>query len=295
MPTCLIRWAFERVQTVLASNLQGERTRTHAHYLKSTLYCGVCGSRLAITVSTGRQGEKYHYYFCLGRRGGRTQCHQPYTLTEKIERAIQQLYDRIQLDPTYRANLEGVLRAAFKNLRSETDTERENLTTQRTQLQRQQAKLLEAHYAGAIPIDLLGREQERLTRELTKVTARLDALTADLDEIDQLVALALDLDEIDQLVALALDLAESCGDTYAAAPDHLKRQLNQALFTQLRVTTNPDGIEIEPDFEPPFGVLFSADTRSLIAEVRLAQHHASATSARPDSCHFSGCAGVVGL
>ena len=187
MPTCLIRWAFERVQTVLASNLQGERTRTHAHYLKSTLYCGVCGSRLAITVSTGRQGEKYHY-FCLGRRGGRTQCHQPYTLTEKIERAIQQLYDRIQLDPTYRANLEGVLRAAFKNLRSETDTERENLTTQRTQLQRQQAKLLEAHYAGAIPIALLGREQERLTRELTKVTARLDALTADLDEIDQLVA-----------------------------------------------------------------------------------------------------------
>ena len=78
----------------------------------------------------------------------------------------------------------------------------------------------------------------------------------------------------------ALDLAENCGDTYAAAPDHLKRQLNQALFTQLRVTTNPDGIAIEPNFEPPFGVLFSPDTRSLITEVLLTRRHAAAASAR---------------
>lgn len=135
------------------------------------------------------------------------------------------------------------------------------------QLQRQQSKLLEAHYAGAIPMDLLASEQDRLSRELTKVTNRLEALTADLTEVDE-------------LLTVALDLAEHCGDTYAAAPDHLRRLLNQTLFTQLRVTTNPDGIDIEPEFNPPYGILFDPETRSTIAEVFLATRHAEAAAAR---------------
>ncbi len=42
-----ITW--QRVQDVLAANLIGERQRDHPHYLKSSVFCGSCGSQLIIT------------------------------------------------------------------------------------------------------------------------------------------------------------------------------------------------------------------------------------------------------
>src|SRR5690554_5436231 len=39
-----------RVQNVLtAHQVSGEKTQTHEHYLKGTIYCGDCGSRLMVT------------------------------------------------------------------------------------------------------------------------------------------------------------------------------------------------------------------------------------------------------
>jgi len=37
---------WDRVQEVLKSKFNGERTRIHEHYLKSTVFCGKCGARL---------------------------------------------------------------------------------------------------------------------------------------------------------------------------------------------------------------------------------------------------------
>src|SRR5581483_3874734 len=39
---------FERVQAVLRSHANGEKQREHRHYLKSTVFCGQCGSRLCL-------------------------------------------------------------------------------------------------------------------------------------------------------------------------------------------------------------------------------------------------------
>ncbi len=40
---------WDKVQEILKSHVNGERERIHDHYLKSTVYCGTCGSRLVIT------------------------------------------------------------------------------------------------------------------------------------------------------------------------------------------------------------------------------------------------------
>ena len=40
------------------------------------------------------------------------------------------------------------------------------LATRRTQLEGEQHKLLQAHYAGAIPLDMLKKEQDRITASL---------------------------------------------------------------------------------------------------------------------------------
>ena len=47
----------------------GERDRIHEHYLKGSLRCGQCYSRLLFTKVTGHGGT-YDYFFCLGRQRG---------------------------------------------------------------------------------------------------------------------------------------------------------------------------------------------------------------------------------
>ena len=56
---------FERVQEVLkARNQAGERKRKHPRYLKGTIYCGECGSRMSTTIAKG----EYTYFYCLSQK-----------------------------------------------------------------------------------------------------------------------------------------------------------------------------------------------------------------------------------
>ncbi|WP_314425491.1 recombinase family protein [uncultured Microbacterium sp.] len=48
---------FEQVQQLLSSKINGERSVTHDHYLKSTLYCGRCGFRMIVQVATARTAK----------------------------------------------------------------------------------------------------------------------------------------------------------------------------------------------------------------------------------------------
>jgi site-specific DNA recombinase len=65
---------WQRVQDVLASKVNGEKQREHHHYLKGTIYCGHCGSRLIVTYAKGKLGTRYPYYICVGRHQRRTNC-----------------------------------------------------------------------------------------------------------------------------------------------------------------------------------------------------------------------------
>ncbi|MGH8930717.1 MAG: recombinase family protein [Egibacteraceae bacterium] len=62
---------FEQVQAMLdARGRAGEKRRIHHHYLKGTVYCGYCASRLCFNLAKGRHGGLYPYFFCLGRHRG---------------------------------------------------------------------------------------------------------------------------------------------------------------------------------------------------------------------------------
>lgn len=62
---------WQRVQDILASHVYGERNRKHPHFLKGTVYCGTCGSRLGVHMAGSRSGEIYPYFVCLGRQRDR--------------------------------------------------------------------------------------------------------------------------------------------------------------------------------------------------------------------------------
>jgi DNA invertase Pin-like site-specific DNA recombinase len=51
------RELFYRVQAVLDSHLAGEKRRKNPHYLRGSIYCGACGSRLCFDRKTNRHGS----------------------------------------------------------------------------------------------------------------------------------------------------------------------------------------------------------------------------------------------
>ncbi len=236
---------FEKVQLVLQSKLTGERSRKHDHYLKSTLFCGHCTSRLLMQkVRSGSTGELYDYFSCAGRHAKRTDCNFRSVQIAEIEKGIQRIYERISLDPALRADLEAMLKAVMKHLRRQEDEEREQLETAKLQIERKQHKLLEAHYSDTIPLEMLRSEQQRLDAELQVVTRKLAAHVTNVTETND-------------LITMALTLCENIANSYRQAPEHIRRAFNQLIFERIDVHYDEDEgtYEFQPEYTEAFAFL----------------------------------------
>lgn len=74
---------------------------------------------------------------------------------EVVEELIEEEYRAIALTPVLRESVESLILEDFDTLQAASVGERKTLEQQRIELTAQRQKLLDAHYAGAIPIDLL--------------------------------------------------------------------------------------------------------------------------------------------
>ena len=101
---------------------------------------------------------------------------------------------------------------------------------------------MEAIYSGAMPLDLIAAEQQRLSSQLAVIEERVKATTATFDEIEA-------------NLATALDLARDCHAAYLAAEPRLRRLFNLAFFTHLYI--DDDGVR--HDYAEPFDTLLSED------------------------------------
>ncbi len=158
---------FEQVQAVLmAHNLAGERTRRHRHYLKGTVFCDLCESRMSLTLAKGRRtGGEWLYFFCNGRHKG-SGCLQPYVLAEDVEQAVADHYETIQLDPKWvRLVREQLLEQLGKTQRRNA-REAMRLETRLRGLRNEREKLMHAYYEGAVSLDLLKTEQGRINQAI---------------------------------------------------------------------------------------------------------------------------------
>ena len=225
---------WQTVQDILTAHTNGERQRTHNHHLKSTIVCGLCGARLLVQHATSRASGTYHYFVCA-RRHRVHDCTFKAVLIDEVEARVAELYQQIRLSSDDRRDIERYLRAEFAHIQANRQQDIQRLTTRQQQLEDQRHKLLEAHYAGAIPLDLLKKEQGQLTSGILAIQRELDGYTAD-------AAL------VEQHLTQALDLLEDCHRLYLAAPDRLKKLLNQVFFE--RILVNPavdeDGCPIIP-------------------------------------------------
>lgn len=235
---------WQQVQDVLASRKVGEKQRDHRHYLKSSVFCGDCDSRLIVTNARNRQGVVYPYFVCLGRHQKRTDCTRKALLISAVERMVEDHWKTVQLTPSLREAVEREVLAELGSYSKQAEAEHAQLATTRTKLLHERRRLLDAVYAGAVPLDMIREEQARITGQLTVIEEKLNATTAKFETIKA-------------NLTMALDLVTNCHRAYLNANDHLRRLFNQAFFVRLEIVD--DGLHAE--LAPPFDVLLASNAK----------------------------------
>jgi site-specific DNA recombinase len=244
---------WHEVQKLLtAKHLTGEKEREHPHYLKGSIYCGQCGSRLLVCHAKGRGGV-YPYFICSGRQRDKTSCTQRAIRIEVVEERVAAHYATVQLPAEEVAALRAFLGEELSKLRVDAERERKVQERRLRKLTEERKKLLQAHYAGAIPLDLLKSEQDRLTTAVASAEGRLTAIAADFKAAEA-------------NLERALTRAGDCEAAYREATPTMRRQFNLAFFKRLVVG---DDDTITSELADPFDVILDEELRrAAIAKAR---------------------------
>jgi site-specific DNA recombinase len=243
-----------RVQDILSAHfLAGEKERKHQHYLKGSVYCGSCGSLMFFSRNRGRAGDTYDYFVCGARHQKRNGCKQKYVQTRQVERGVDELYTFLRL-PKERAD---EIRSAVV---AELEADRREATELRRQAEKrlkaakiQQEKLLQAHYAGAVPIELMKTEMVRLTRETAEANGAIAAATKGVEQLER-------------TLDLALEMAQDCAKVYLQGTPLVRRLMNQGLFKKLYI--GEDGSVERFEMTEPFGTLLDPGLLEQLAAER---------------------------
>jgi len=245
-PPLVSRELFDKVQGVLdAHSSGGERGWKHDHYLKGTLVCAECGSKMYFAIAKGRFG----YFRCIGRNTGRTRCSQArYVPAAELEREVEALYKGVRIPAALRRRLERVLRVEVAERERHRAEATEFLGRRLRQLAKEREKLLRAYYVDAIDVATLKREQARINAEVAEAESQL---ATDGEKLKQAT----------KIIDLALDLAKDCAASYRKAKPEVRKMWNQAFFRTIRVQ---DGRIADSTYEEPFASLLGSHKGSMV-------------------------------
>jgi hypothetical protein len=191
------------------------------------------------------RGGIYPYFICVGRQQKRTDCKQRAIRIEQAEAAIVAYYATVQLPEAEVERLRVYLGEELSKLRADSERDRNVQARRLRQLQAERKKLLDAHYADAIPLDLLKSEQDRLTTEIANAEGRLTEIEGDFNAAET-------------NLQRALTRAGDCEATYREAEGNLRRQFNLAFFRRLLIG---DDYTVTGELAEPFDVILGDDLR----------------------------------
>ena len=157
------------VQGLLNARRNGERSRIHTHYLKSTIYCFSCHRRLLVRKARSKSGRIYDYFVCAGRQTGSPRCTQRALPIASVERRIEEAYLSIEISDIRRRDVEQSHRRHLAREARDRDQRLADLGEQADVLASHQEKLLDLYYSDGIPRETLTREQKKLSQELSRV------------------------------------------------------------------------------------------------------------------------------
>ena len=230
---------WQRVQDVLdGRRISGDRSWKHENYLKGTIFCARCDSRMAMTYAKGRGGT-YQYFYCLGRAKKRTDCDLPYLSADQVEKDVIDHWRTRKLASDL---VELVRSVAREELAEQKSKDKQLLVTQHRRLQRLEAKrqkLIDAYLAEAIPVADLKQRQE--------------AIAVEQRDAERLIELAnVNHALVEERLEIALSLLEHCDRLYIGANEAGRRASNQAFFAALYMDTS--GV-VRAELNPPFAEL----------------------------------------
>ena len=213
---------FETVQRLLESRRQsGERSHRRTHYLKGTLRCYRCKSRLAYSVSKGNGGS-YAYFFCLGRHEKRTDCDLPHLRPEEVESAVVDYYlgDQMATEDLEQIRIHVLGDLADSAKKAESD--RKRLVAEVCAIRHQRVQWADKVMDDVVPADIARDKQRRLGVQLIRAEselARLDLVTAEA---------RVDIERI-------IELAEHAAESYQSSTDDLRKEWNLARYEALEI------------------------------------------------------------
>lgn len=227
---------YRRVQDMLTNNrTAGDRAHKHQHYLKGSLFCGHCGAKMALTHSRGRGGI-YRYFYCLGRNKKRTDCPQTFIGVDRAEASVEEHYQSLQIAQTVIADMREAIGEHIAVTQSLNVKEIERQKRRLAKLGDERRKLLQAHYADAVPVDLLKEEQTRIGSETRQAERIITSCSAQYEQMN------LNLER-------ALDKITNVHVSYRISDDDGRRKLNQAFFEKLFIVDDSvSGVDLAAPF-----------------------------------------------
>lgn len=214
---------FANVQAMSDSRRNGRRKRIHDHYLLGTLFCGQCGRRMSFTLAVNRYKNIYPYFYCLSRQQGQ-ECKQLYIPVALVEEVVAEQFRNTSLTPADRASLQREVRAQlrYEVTKGKVEVSRQEKRLARLLMERQ--RILQAFYEDEVSSSMLSNEQMRIDKEIAELKEVVDEATKARTSAQRSYRTALEL-------ATTLDLEKA----YLNAHPQLRRCLNQALFTKIRI------------------------------------------------------------
>ena len=166
---------FQEVQDLLDSKRQSaERSWRHYHYLRGSLFCAECGSRLIYMRPKGNGGT-YEYFVCSSRM--QSKCSQGYHRAAAVEAAVEQHYAVVQLPKAQQDAIRAAIKAHVGKIAETADEQIAEAKDRLTRLAGEERKLLKAHYADQVSEDLFAEEQARIRRERAGAEHRVNELS----------------------------------------------------------------------------------------------------------------------
>jgi site-specific DNA recombinase len=212
---------WEKVQEIRRARVSSrEKPQQHPHYLKGTVLCGHCGEMLGVEIVRNRVGNRYPYFYCLGRKKGRTTCDFRAISIPAVEGLIEEHWQTRELDRPQRDAIRSHVLKYIDTVLPERDKRIRTAEHAANQLKDERDLLLRAHYAGAVPIDQLRDEQDRITTALAAAER-------------EVAIQRLSREQLQRALESALALLDDAHKHYQSSSAQERRYMNQAVFRQL--------------------------------------------------------------
>ena len=209
---------YNRVKEILGDrNQHASRKRIHNFLLSGFAYCADCGGRFWGEYHKKKNGVEYEHYMCSKCKAN------TYVKVSLLEKQVERLFQKIKLSKEYTKKIMDKALAMVKDLRQNTDSEKQRLMVKKNKLDSALKDLEDQRFVyRTINDEKYLSISTRFDNDIKLIDDELSKLTQDKSK---------KISELDEL----LKLAESIGDTYKKARPGLKRNYLTIFFEKFEV------------------------------------------------------------